>query len=73
MNVNAVFMKPDQNSALDLRHWCTFSMCEQSICEVQIYRNEIRLHPNYTMLSTVGDVTLSKLNTKKYIIKCAQI
>ena len=26
----------------------------------KIYRNEIRLHPNYTMLSTVGDLTISK-------------
>ena len=31
------------NSALDLRRGC-ISVCEQSICKVQIYRNEIRLH-----------------------------
>ena len=30
------------NSALDLRRGC-ISVCEQSICKVQIYRNEIRL------------------------------
>ena len=51
-------------------------MCEQSICKVQIYRNEIclsyRLHTNYTMLSTVGgvDITLSKFNHK---IKVAHV
>ena len=38
----------NKNSALDLRRQCT-SVCEQSICKVQIYRNEIRLHQNYTM------------------------
>ena len=31
------------NSALDLRRGC-ISVCEQSICKVQIYRNEIRVH-----------------------------
>ena len=31
------------NSALDLRRGC-ISVCEQSICKVQICRNEIRLH-----------------------------
>ena len=37
----------------------------------KVYRNEIRLHPNFTMLSTVGDLTISKLNTQKYNIKYA--
>ena len=52
------------NSALDLRRRSTSSMCEKLICKVQIYRNEIRLHTNYTMQYTVGgvDVTLSMLS-----------
>ena len=42
------YSKTRPNSALDLCRQCTL-VCEQSICKVQIYRNEIRLHPNYTM------------------------
>ena len=64
------YLRTRPNSALDLRRRCT-SLCEQSICKVQIYRNEIRLHPNNTMKSTVDDLRISKLNTQKYIIKCA--
>ena len=30
-----------------------------------------QITPNYTMYSTVGDLTISKLNIQKYIIKCA--
>ena len=37
------------NSALDLCRGCTSLMCLQSICKVQINRNEIRLHPKFTM------------------------
>ena len=29
--------------------------------------NEIRLHPNFPMLSTVGDLTTSKLNTQNIL------
>ena len=43
-----IFQRTRPNSALDLRRLRT-SVCEQSICKVQIYRNEIRLHLNYTM------------------------
>ena len=42
-------IKTRPNSALYLRRRCTSPMCEQSICKVQIYRNEIKLHPNYTV------------------------
>ena len=61
-------------SALDLRRRCTSSMCERSICKIQIYRNEICLssilNTNYTMQSTVGgvDVAMSKFNAQKYIM-----
>ena len=45
--------RPDRNtrpnSALEHRRRCTSSMCEKSICKIQIYRNEIRLHPNFAM------------------------
>ena len=37
------------------------------ICKVQINRKEIRLHSNFTMLSTVGDITISKLNTQNIL------
>ena len=67
--INLVMLQTRLNSALGLRRRCT-SMCEQSMCKVQIYRNEIRLHPNYTMQSTVVDLTISELSTHKYIIKC---
>ena len=39
----SIFYRTRSNSALDLRRGC-ISVCEQSICKVQIYRNEIRLH-----------------------------
>ena len=44
-----VLFKTRPNSALDLRRGSKLSMCKQSICKVQINRNEIRLHPNFAM------------------------
>ena len=51
---NLTTLKTRPNSALDLRRGSKSSMCKQSICKVQINRNEIRLHPNFAMLSTVS-------------------
>ena len=41
--VNHFLFKTRPNSALDLRRGC-ISVCEQSMCKVQIYKNEIRIH-----------------------------
>ena len=41
--------KTRPNSALDVRRGSVSSMCKQSICKVQINRNEIGLHPNFAM------------------------
>ena len=49
VNTGLLLRETRPNSVLDLRRRCT-SVCKQSICKVQIFRNEIRLHPNYTML-----------------------